>query len=61
MIDLQCCRDTIASGKGLCNTTLVEVLANQSAAAHDFLTFFGVDLSSVTKLGGEFFWNCARG
>lgn len=45
-------RDTIASGKGLCNPELVDILVKQSSDAHDFLTSFGIDLSVVTKLGG---------
>jgi len=46
-------RDTIESGKGLSNPTLVDVLTKQSAEAHEFLTDLGIDLSGVTKLGGH--------
>ena len=41
------------SGGGLSRTELVEVLAKQSAAAHDFLKSLGLLLTDVVQLGGH--------
>jgi hypothetical protein len=46
-------RDTIDSGQGLSNPDLVKVLTDESAAAYDFLSSFDIDLTTVTKLGGN--------
>ncbi len=45
-------RDTIASGHGLSNEELVDVMTKESASAYDFLSSFDIDLNTVTKLGG---------
>jgi len=46
-------KDTIASGHGLSNEELVDVMTKESASAYDFLTSFDIDLNTVTKLGGH--------
>jgi flavocytochrome c len=46
-------KDTIASGRGLANPELVDILTKQSVSAFDFLASFGVELSEVVKLGGH--------
>lgn len=46
-------KDTIASGHGLSNEELVDVMTKESASAYDFLSSFDIDLNTVTKLGGH--------
>lgn len=46
-------KDTLSSGDGLSNPTLVNILASNSAEAIDFLRSFGVNLVDVVQLGGH--------
>lgn len=46
-------QDTLRSGKGLSGEELVSVLAEKSGSAVDFLESFGVDLSTLSQLGGH--------
>ncbi len=50
-------KDTVKSGQGLSNETLVSILANRSRDAWDFLTCLGIDLTAVSQCGGH---NTAR-
>jgi len=45
--------DTIKSGQGLSDKTLVRVLTKNSKDAWDFLRYVGVDLIKVTQCGGH--------
>ncbi|ELT99303.1 hypothetical protein CAPTEDRAFT_179286 [Capitella teleta] len=45
--------DTLNSGDGLCNVELVNILATNSADAHEFIRGFGVNLVDVVQLGGH--------
>jgi fumarate reductase flavoprotein subunit len=44
--------DTLKGGKNRGNPKLVEILAKESAAANDWITGFGADLSGITRGGG---------
>jgi fumarate reductase flavoprotein subunit len=44
--------DTLKGGKNRGDKTLVEILAKDSAAANDWMTSFGADLSGITRGGG---------
>ena len=44
--------DTLKGGKNMGIPALVEILARDSAAANDWLTSFGADLSGITRGGG---------
>ncbi|CAJ1431119.1 unnamed protein product [Effrenium voratum] len=46
-------QDTLGSGDGLALEALVQVLARQSAEAHDWLRALGLHLSDVVQLGGH--------
>jgi flavocytochrome c len=46
-------RDTIKSGEGRSNTTLVNTLVHESRAAWDFISSFGVNLTEVSQCGGH--------
>eukprot|EP00914_Ancora_sagittata_P010819 GHVO01021107.1.p1 GENE.GHVO01021107.1~~GHVO01021107.1.p1 ORF type:complete len:477 (+),score=71.61 GHVO01021107.1:38-1468(+) len=45
--------DTLSSGDGLANVELVNILATNSADAHEFIRGFGVNLVDVVQLGGH--------
>ena len=45
--------DTLNAGRGLCRPDLVQVLAEESAAAIGFLESFGVRLDVLSQLGGH--------
>jgi fumarate reductase flavoprotein subunit len=45
-------QDTMKGGKNVSDPELVKILASQSAAAVDWLTSIGADLSDVGRLGG---------
>eukprot|EP00826_Nyctotherus_ovalis_P003852 TRINITY_DN10798_c0_g1_i1.p1 TRINITY_DN10798_c0_g1~~TRINITY_DN10798_c0_g1_i1.p1 ORF type:complete len:618 (+),score=143.64 TRINITY_DN10798_c0_g1_i1:166-2019(+) len=45
--------DTVKSGQGFSNETLVKVLANNSKDAWDFLMYMDVNLTKVTQCGGH--------
>ncbi|EGV61013.1 Osmotic growth protein 1 [Yamadazyma tenuis] len=46
-------QDTLKSGKNLCNTQLVEILAKESSDAIYWLIDQGINLSTVSQLGGH--------
>ena len=46
-------KDTLASGDGQANEELVQVLAQNSNGAIEFLTSFGLGLTDVVQLGGH--------
>lgn len=48
-------KDTLKSGQGLSDVKLVEVLAQDSTTAIDWVTLFGVDLDVLSKCGGHSF------
>ncbi|EDQ88178.1 uncharacterized protein MONBRDRAFT_37712 [Monosiga brevicollis MX1] len=47
--------DTLRAGRGLCNEALVDVLAQHSGEAVDFVESFGVQLDVLSQLGGHSF------
>jgi aspartate oxidase len=42
-----------SSGQGLCNKELVEVLVKQSRDAMEFLSWFGLQLTTLSQCGGH--------
>ncbi|KNC80457.1 hypothetical protein SARC_07182 [Sphaeroforma arctica JP610] len=46
-------KDTLSSGDGLCVESLVDLLANNSASAIDWVSSFGVELSNIVFMGGH--------
>lgn len=46
-------QDTLKSGDGLSNPELVNILATNSADAHEFIRSFGVQLTDIVQLGGH--------
>jgi hypothetical protein len=53
--------DTLKGGKNMGIPALVEILARESAAANDWMTSLGADLSGITRGGGARHYCAPRG